>query len=61
MSTATKPDRVSRLLFGSTRRDVLALLLGRPDEQFYLREILRAVGGGSDAVQRELKQLVAVG
>jgi len=61
MGTDTKPDRVSQLLFGSTRRDVLALLLGRPDEQFYLREILRAVGGGSGAVQRELKQLVDVG
>ena len=61
MGTETKPDRVSRLLFGSTRREVLALLLGRPDERFYLREILRAVGGGSGAVQRELKQLVEVG
>jgi len=61
MGTDTKPDIVSRLLFGSTRREVLALLLGRPDERFYLREILRAVGGGSGAVQRELKQLVNVG
>lgn len=61
MGTEANPDRVSRLLFGSTRREVLALLLGRPDERFYLREILRAVGGGSGAVQRELKQLVEVG
>jgi predicted nucleotidyltransferase len=61
MGTEATPDRVSRLLFGSTRREVLALLLGRPDERFYFREILRAVGGGSGAVQRELKQLVEVG
>ena len=61
MSTVTKPDLISRLLFGSTRREVLALLLGRPDERFYLREIVRAVGGGLGAVQRELKQLVEVG
>jgi DNA-binding transcriptional ArsR family regulator len=54
-------DLVSRLLFGSTRREVLALLLGRPDERFYLREIVRAVGGGSGAVQRELKQLTDAG
>jgi uncharacterized protein len=60
MGTAT-PDRVSRLLFGSVRREVLALLIGRPDERFYLREILRAVGGGSGAVQRELKQLTEAG
>ena len=58
---ATSPDRVSRLLFGSTRREVLALLLGRPDERFYLREIQRVVGGGSGAVQRELKQLTEAG
>ena len=61
MGTATNPDRVSRLLFGSIRREVLALLLGRPDERFYLREILRWAGGGSGAVQRELKQLVDAG
>jgi predicted nucleotidyltransferase len=50
-------DSVADLLFGSTRREVLALLFSRPDERFYLREILRAAGGGSGAVQRELKQL----
>ncbi len=61
MGTDTKPDLISRLLFGSTRREVLALLLGRPDERFYLRQIVRAVGGGVGAVQRELKQLVDAG
>lgn len=61
MSTATTPNLLARLLFGSTRREVLALLLGRPDERFYLREIVRAVGGGMGAVQRELKQLVEAG
>lgn len=60
MGTAT-PDRVSRLLFGSVRREVLVLLMGRSDESFYLREIVRAVGGGSGAVQRELKQLTEAG
>lgn len=49
------------MLFGQTRRDVLALLLGRPDERFYLREILRTIGGGTGAVQRVLKQLVEAG
>lgn len=61
MVTYPTPDLVSRVLFGSTRREVLALLLGRPDERFYLREILRAVGRGSGGVQRELKQLVEAG
>ena len=61
MGTTISASVVSRVLFGQTRRDVLALLLGRPDERFYLREILRAVGGGTGAVQRELKQLVEAG
>lgn len=61
MGTDAPADRVSRLLFGAVRREVLALLLGRPDERFYLREILRAAGGGSGAVQRELRQLVDAG
>jgi predicted nucleotidyltransferase len=61
MGTATHADRVSRLLFGAIRREVLALLFGRPGERFHLREILRAAGGGSGAVQRELKQLVDAG
>jgi len=60
MGTST-PDRVSRLLFGTIRREVLSLLLGRPDESFYLREIVRVVGGGSGSVQRELKELVDAG
>jgi len=61
MGTDAHPDSASLLLFGAVRREVLALLLGRPDERFYLREIVRAAGGGSGAVQRELKQLVDAG
>ena len=61
MSTVAPPDRLAQLLFGGTRREVLALILGRPDEQFHFRAILRAVGGGTGAVQRELGQLVEAG
>lgn len=61
MGIHTPSPAPANVLFGQTRRDVLALLLGRPDERFYLREILRAAGGGSGGVQRELKQLVAAG
>jgi uncharacterized protein len=61
MGTSVPPALSARVLFGRTRRDVLALLLGRPDERFYLREIRRAIAGGSGAVQRELKQLVEAG
>jgi predicted nucleotidyltransferase len=40
---------------------VLALLFGRPEESFYLREIVRATGGGKGAVERELRSLVEAG
>ncbi|MCC7134704.1 MAG: nucleotidyltransferase domain-containing protein [Gemmatimonadales bacterium] len=40
---------------------MLALLFGHPDQRFFLREIVRAVGAGSGSVQRELAHLVAAG
>jgi len=52
---------MARLLFGAVRRDVLALLYGRPEESFYLREIQRLVSAGIGPVQRELKQLTEAG
>ena len=61
MVTAGGADRMARLLFGTVRRDVLALLYGRPDESFYLREIQRFVGAGIGPVQRELQQLTQAG
>lgn len=57
----TTHEVISDALFGGAQRAVLALLFGRPDEEFYLREIIRAVGVGQGAVQRELKRLVAAG
>jgi predicted nucleotidyltransferase len=52
---------MARLLFGAVRRDVLALLYGRPDESFYLREIQRFVGAGIGPVQREMQLLTEAG
>ena len=54
-------DRIAEALFGQTKRRVLALLFGRPESAFYLREIARETGSGTGAVQRELAQLVAAG
>jgi uncharacterized protein len=48
-------------LFGKTRRAVLALLFGRSDEQFYLRQIARITGTALGAVQREVKALSRAG
>ena len=49
------------ILFGKTRRAVLGLLLGRPEETFYLRQIARLTGAAVGALQRELKILVEMG
>jgi predicted nucleotidyltransferase len=48
-------------LFGRTRSAVLSVLYGRTDQSFYLRQLVRAVGAGHGAVQRELKHLTAMG
>lgn len=55
--------QIGSTLFGKTRLSILALLYGRVDRQFYLSEIVRAVGGGRGrgAVQRELKRLTDAG
>jgi predicted nucleotidyltransferase len=62
----TSPDRsatrdATAVLFGRTRRRVLALLLGHADERFYLRQIVRRSGAAQGAVQRELHLLAEAG
>lgn len=57
----TQASMLSKVLFGQTRRSVLALLFGHADEQFYLREIARCGGTGIGATQRELGQLTEAG
>ncbi|MEA3401501.1 MAG: ArsR family transcriptional regulator [Armatimonadota bacterium] len=53
--------RIGSALFGATRRRVLGLLFRESERDFYQREIVEAVGCGSGAVQRELKQLAGAG
>jgi predicted nucleotidyltransferase len=48
-------------LFGRTRSALLAMLYGHGDESFHLRQLVRAVGTGNGAVQRELKLLTDMG
>jgi len=54
-------EDLSSTLFGKTRRAVLVLLLTRPKEEFYLRQIVAEAGTGLGATQRELATLVRVG
>lgn len=48
-------------LFGAYRRQILALLLLRPDESLYVREIARVTGVSAGSLHRELKLLVDAG
>jgi len=52
---------LGQLLFGDTRRAILALLYGHAEEQFYLRDLVRRTETGLGAAQRELKQLSDAG
>ncbi len=54
-------EGLSSTLFGKTRRAVLALLLTRPDEEFYLRQIVAEAQTSLGATQRELATLVGAG
>ena len=51
----------AELLFGAYRRKVLASLLLRPDESFYVREISRMTGVPAGSLHRELKLLAEAG
>jgi len=51
---------LSDLLFGQIRSGVLALLYGRADKAYYVRQIARHVHASAGAVRRELEKLAAV-
>ena len=48
------PEDPGTALFGKTRRRVLGLLFARPDESFFVREIVRRSGAAQGAIAREL-------
>ena len=54
-------DPLATALLGKTRQAVLGFLFANADRTFYLRQIVRLVGAGHGAVQRELGRLVDVG
>lgn len=49
------------VLFGAYRRQILGLLLLRPDESFYVREVERITGVPAGSLHRELKSLTEAG
>jgi predicted nucleotidyltransferase len=61
MSTPASSPSLSNVLFGQTRRAILGLLYGHPDEAYYLRQLVRSAGVGLGAAQREVKRLAEAG
>jgi predicted nucleotidyltransferase len=57
----TEANLLTAALFGKTRRALLGVLYGHPDEAFYLRQLVRAARAGQGAVQREVKKLSEAG
>jgi predicted nucleotidyltransferase len=60
LASATAPPLVE-VLFGAYRRRILALLLLRPDQSLYVREIARLSGVPAGSLHRELKLLTEAG
>ena len=57
---STKKPVLSNVLFGQIRGQVLALLYGRHDKAFYVRQIARHLHASAGSVRRELEKLAAV-
>jgi uncharacterized protein len=54
-------EATTQTLFGHTRSVLLAMLYGHADQSFYVRQLIRAVGAGHGALQRELRYLTEMG
>lgn len=58
---AISQSNIGNALFTRTQQRVLGLLFGRPQQSFYLNEIVRLAGIGKGTVKRELERLTEVG
>jgi predicted nucleotidyltransferase len=56
-----RPPQPVDVLFGAYRRRILSLLLLRPDDTFYVREIARLTGTPAGSLHRELRLLTDAG
>jgi predicted nucleotidyltransferase len=55
------PTQLVEILFGAYRRQILALMLLRPEESFYVREVARVTGVPAGSLHRELTSLNEAG
>jgi predicted nucleotidyltransferase len=61
LSADEPTDSVADALFTATQRKVMGLMFRHPQRSFYLNEVVRSVGAGTGAVQRELAKLERAG
>ncbi len=61
MGTKVFSDTLSSVLFGKTRRALLGLLFTNTDREFYVQQLIKAVGSGRGSLQRELHCLERAG
>src|SRR5690348_9087768 len=61
MGAKETSGNLSEGLFGQTRTAILTLLYAHADESFYLRQLVREIGAGNGAIQREVRQLSDAG
>lgn len=54
-------EKLGCYLFDKTRRGLLAMLYNRPGEAFYVNQMVKDLGSGSGAVQRELRTATEAG
>jgi uncharacterized protein len=54
-------ERTGNYLFSKTRRGLLTMLYNHPGEAFYVNQIVKDLGSGSGAVQRELRMATEAG
>jgi predicted nucleotidyltransferase len=61
MGTTESTAGLASALFSRVQLRVLGLFLGAPSRTYQVREVIKLVGSGRGAVQRELKKLTAAG
>jgi predicted nucleotidyltransferase len=61
MGTTYHTAGLASALFSQVQLRVLGLFMGEPSRSYQVREVIKLVGSGRGAVQRELKKLTAAG
>ncbi len=61
MGTKTSSGGLASALFSRVQLSVLTVLIGHPDKEYLLTEVIGLVGSGRGAVQRELEKLTKAG